>query len=363
MEDHQTNQCSDRLVFCPNQCNGCEGRNMAKDIQNHENIYCKKLKCSFDGCGFLGTMEEQMKHKEQCPERIVPCPNETNGCNVDDLKDKEMPNHLKNHCQCHKCPKSSDGCDWMGKKKEEEHHVEKQCLYKNYQNCEFCQVLIQRTEFPNHLKKDCTYLSEKVMCPFCNNYFVRKNMNEHKHGFINKKNCFQLAIEKENLEFLISLLKWNVNLEMDLKEAQKSLHLALKNGNIQVAFFILANIMLGMSQPQEMYSPDIFDLEIGAKFMVPAFTVPGNLIWYHLFWKSSEKGHDLFVQCLVESASIYFDIKRLDGQMTTALYLASKKRNTICHWNESRQKKFEKQVRKTFGLLKGSSRIMLGFDI
>ena len=128
----------------------------------------------------------------------------------------------------------------------------------------------------------------------------------------------------------------------------------------------MANIMLGMSQPQEMYSPDIFDLEIGAKFMVPAFTatVPGNnLIWYHLFWKSSEKGHDLFVQCLVESASIYFDIKRLDGQMTTALYLASKKRNNICHWNESRQKKFEYKVRKTFGLLKGSSRIILGFDI
>ena len=74
----------------------------------------------------------------------------------------------------------------------------------------------------------------------------------------------------------------------------------------------------------------------------------------------------VYVVCvcpLVESASIYFDIKRLDGQVTTALYLASKKRNAICHWNESRQKKFEKQVRKTFGLLKGSSRIMLGFDI
>merc|ERR1712045_247210 len=144
-----------------------------------------------------------------------------------------MSIHLQQECTAHKC--SNDGCNWIGNKMQEAIHKIGTCLYQE-ENCQFCEIIISSGTREKHFQQDCDYLNEKEKCPYCSKFFVRKNINEHKHGlFRNKKTCLQLAIQKCDTDVTSMLLKCNINCQM-------ALHWAAQNGYKHSAYFLFSKI-------------------------------------------------------------------------------------------------------------------------
>lgn len=193
---HKKETCLERQVKCQNSQNGCKWAGKEKENQNHVEKDCQWHKCFIDGCVWIGNMsEKKMNHGENCSENLVSCSNKRNGC-TRNFKNKDLSNHLQQECLFFKC--SNYGCEWIGNKIQEVIHKKRHCLYEE-ENCQFCGAIITSGTREKHFQHDCNYLNEKENCPYCRKSFVRKNINEHKHGLF-QKTYLQLAFQKNDTD-------------------------------------------------------------------------------------------------------------------------------------------------------------------
>ncbi|KAL3313459.1 TNF receptor-associated factor 4 [Cichlidogyrus casuarinus] len=112
--------CDFVTVVCPNNC-GLEferrylGRHVERDCVK------RKIQCEF--CGRELLAEAQPGHIEVCPKFPVPCPNK---CKKKEIPRDMFEEHIQNKCskQANTCPFGHHGCEFVGKKKVIQEHLD-----------------------------------------------------------------------------------------------------------------------------------------------------------------------------------------------------------------------------------------------
>jgi len=96
LEHHEKNECSKRVVPCPNEPCGCDEL-WSEEIAEHL-LVCGNRVIECSGCGEnIHLLQLATPHEDQeCPDRYVPCPYE---CGKSDVKAKLLKNHCKLWCK------------------------------------------------------------------------------------------------------------------------------------------------------------------------------------------------------------------------------------------------------------------------
>lgn len=77
---HLRDQCPNRIVLCPNTRAGCGWSGQQTELTTHRKMcFFESLPCTYK-CGKVISRKNLEHHFTECPERIIPCPNEKNGC-------------------------------------------------------------------------------------------------------------------------------------------------------------------------------------------------------------------------------------------------------------------------------------------
>jgi hypothetical protein len=199
LEKHKNEECINRIVLCPNKKLGCHWKIKYCEelVHVHKQCLFRQEKCQNfkNGCYWIGMQKGRQAHEsEECQYFLVKCA----FCKNYFVK-MEILQHTNEECAdgLVSCPNKDYGCDLMIKRKDLNHHYQKNICSFQKEKCHFCNEDFYFREKQNHLQNTCTFVTEKEKCHYCNKMFPRKKIHKHKHGFVmSKKNCLKIAIEK-----------------------------------------------------------------------------------------------------------------------------------------------------------------------
>ena len=189
LDDHQSKECVNVLVICPNLCNNGQAKLLRKNLKHHLDSKCPKRKQACQQCGQIYEFQLLHGHKRNtCPKRQYSCPH----CNVTGCYDERTTTHLK------------------------------VCSKITFQ-CPKCSLQILRSEDTKH-PLTCTH--EPIQCKYydigCKERPLRKNVKKHEEDA-----KFHLTIATDKvLELTKTLLLKNTTL---FKVTNFSIK---KNGNL-----------------------------------------------------------------------------------------------------------------------------------
>eukprot|EP01038_Epipyxis_sp_PR26KG_P005643 gene5643-7790_t len=151
--DHQENDCLNRLILCPQGCNhNIVFNELTKHIENH--CLNKIIDCSLNCGEKIKSFELSYHIQNNCPNRRIPCP-------------------LK--------------CRNLIVLKQLSYHMENNCIHR-LKKCEFCSLNIPMIDYQTHIEQICP--DRDIACTNkCGLFINIKNMEQHllmncKHRFI-----------------------------------------------------------------------------------------------------------------------------------------------------------------------------------
>ena len=103
-------RCDYTVLPCPNRCNAFQYFTR-KDLDNHLKDKCPNRSYTCEDCKLEGTYEFITgEHDEVCPEKIIDCPNEDCG---KEMERREIDKHVRDDCDYTKipCKYKAIGCD------------------------------------------------------------------------------------------------------------------------------------------------------------------------------------------------------------------------------------------------------------
>ena len=112
LDDHQSKECVNALVTCPNLCHNGQVKLLRKNLKHHLDSKCPKRKQACQKCGQMCEYQLLSGHKRNtCPKRQYSCPH----CNKAGCYDERTTTHLKVcpkvKIECHKCSLQIFRCD------------------------------------------------------------------------------------------------------------------------------------------------------------------------------------------------------------------------------------------------------------
>ena len=193
--------CQFEEVKCTNKCKKMiQRRYLAAHIQAE--CPCRKVICQY--CHTTGEYRFiEGKHKEECPNFLLPCPNE---CEVKNIPRKDMEKHRES-CQLEfvSCP---NNCGERLKRRYLTTHVETRCLRRKVK-CQFCNEGVEYWFIDNQHKEECPKFP--MPCP-----------NKCRIGSIPRED-----MEKHKMKCPLEMVKceyYSVGCETRLLRMQKQIH-------------------------------------------------------------------------------------------------------------------------------------------
>ena len=182
-------ECKEYIIECPLKCNS-EIKRM--DIDSHFDNECKLntlIKCSNNGCNDEVKRSKYDNHvKMECKYAIIECPFRRYGCDINNLMNKDLPNHLESNKMMH-------------------------YLYKiNYDN--------------NNLFTKMNAMDIKLNSLIKSVNAMDKNMNQNKNNINSLQNTFKPKAPNIDLKGYIDSVTLNINntdtatVDYDIKWAQ-----------------------------------------------------------------------------------------------------------------------------------------------
>ena len=191
----------------PSQYSNCGKMTIRHDIENHISdersrgiVSCTNVSL---GCRWMGKQSELPTHTQTCDFNLTQCPNSCGNL----IKRCEIATHLSDQCpnRIIPCPNTGAGCEWSGKKTELDTH-RKTCSFESIPCPYQCGEVISRPNLEHHMI-ECPERS--VQCPNEKNGCIwmgkLKDINIHKavcthHTRMCPKKCGAYFITQEDIE-------------------------------------------------------------------------------------------------------------------------------------------------------------------
>jgi hypothetical protein len=165
-------ECFEKLEECPMRCESKLFTSNNKTIKLTINLL--NGVCQNNGCGKVLSVNELIKHDEQCSFSTWKC--NFRFCSFQG-SEKDVIEHSKKSCL--KSMRECKRCDFYYEYHKKESH--KNCEFK----CIKCDFKLKKEELEEHLKNDCKFVN--IKCEVCESYFKREEILIHRKI----SNCYE----------------------------------------------------------------------------------------------------------------------------------------------------------------------------
>eukprot|EP01128_Nolandella_sp_AFSM9_P006102 TRINITY_DN3069_c1_g4_i3.p1 TRINITY_DN3069_c1_g4~~TRINITY_DN3069_c1_g4_i3.p1 ORF type:complete len:440 (-),score=56.91 TRINITY_DN3069_c1_g4_i3:45-1364(-) len=197
------------------------------------------------GCHHKGERSKIEEHKKLCPHTLLPCPFSNLECGL--IRRKEMDLHTQN------CPARLVECpNCRGSIKASQLAAHGNLCPMGRSECPKCEQSILNNELSQHLRNLCP--ENEINCPFgCEGLVVRRNLKEHVEGSVFEH------LELMRVENQKALLLMEEKYKHDLRERDQKLEELDNRSRLQIVTWELSRWSKIMREGQGITSP-IFTL-------------------------------------------------------------------------------------------------------